>query len=310
MRIIVTGALGHIGSSLCRHLSGAFPGAEIVMIDNLLTMRYYSLFDLPSTGRFKFVEADILKMNLVDVFKGAAVVIHLAAITDAANSFQNRDLIEEVNYKATIKVAQECLIADCPLIYLSSTSVYGTQEEIVDEACRPEELQPQSPYAESKLKGEQYLQDQVGLNFIVCRFGTIAGVSPGMRFHTAVNKFCWQAVMGQPITVWQTALHQKRPYLALNDAVSALQFIIENSLFDREIYNVLTDNLTVYQIVEMIRNHIPGLAIKHVDTEIMNQLSYEVSTSKFCGKGFKYFGSIENCIAETVQCLQKAGGLC
>ena len=34
-----------------------------------------------------------------------------------------------------------------------------------------------------------------------------------MRFHTAVNKSCWQAVMGQPLTVWETAYGQKRTYL-------------------------------------------------------------------------------------------------
>ena len=56
MRIVVTGALGHIGSRLIRDLPKTFPDAEIALIDNLLTQRYSSLFDLPSEGRYQFVE--------------------------------------------------------------------------------------------------------------------------------------------------------------------------------------------------------------------------------------------------------------
>src|ERR1700704_5984440 len=65
-----------------------------------------------------------------------------------------------------------------------------------------------------------------GLRCVIFRFGTIAGASIGMRFHTAVNKFAWQACLGIPITVWRTALHQKRPYLSLRDAVRALAFVL------------------------------------------------------------------------------------
>jgi UDP-glucose 4-epimerase len=47
MRVVVTGALGHIGSRLIRELAVLMPGAEVVMIDNLATERYASLLDLP-----------------------------------------------------------------------------------------------------------------------------------------------------------------------------------------------------------------------------------------------------------------------
>ena len=48
MKIVVTGALGHIGSKLIRELSTSFEDFEIHMIDNLLTQRYTSLFNLPN----------------------------------------------------------------------------------------------------------------------------------------------------------------------------------------------------------------------------------------------------------------------
>ncbi|MDP2156433.1 MAG: SDR family oxidoreductase [Nitrospirota bacterium] len=306
MKIVVTGALGHIGSRVIRELPFAYKGAEIVMIDNMTTQRYASLFNLPKEGRYCFIEGDVLKMDLEPLFEGANVTLHLAAVTDAASSFQNKEYVETVNYQATAKVAEACARTGSAMIHLSSTSVYGTQSEVVDEDCPETDLKPQSPYAETKLKEERFLQSHGGVRFVICRFGTIAGVSPGMRFHTAVNKFCWQAVMGQPLTVWRTALHQKRPYLDLGDAVAAIKFIIDNDLFDGRVYNVLTENLTVNNIIDFIRRHIPEPEIKYVDTQVMNQLSYDVSNERFRQKGFSPKRDLAETIGETIGLLKGA----
>jgi len=310
MKIVITGALGHIGSKVIREIPISFPGAEIIMVDNMATQRFPSLFDLPPEGKYQFIEGDVLKTDLYKLIDGADAVIHFAAITNAAGSFENKEQVEHVNYNTTVRIAEACNQAQCPMIHLSSTSVYGTQKEVVDENCSSEELQPQSPYAETKLKEEKFLQDLGAsgkLRFITCRFGTIAGVSHGMRFHTAVNKFCWQAVMGQPLTVWRTALHQKRPYLVLSDALEAVKFIIKRDLFDGRIYNVLTENLTVNSIVQCIKKRVLHVDIKYVDTEIMNQLSYEVSCRRFKEQGFVFTGSVEKSIADTIELLHKAG---
>ena len=299
--------MGHIGSRVVRELAEIFPGTEIIMIDSLLTQRYASLFHLPADGDYRFHEADVLTADLKPIFDGADVVLHLAAITDAAGSFQNRDQVETVNYNATVKVAEACKELGCPMIHLSSTSVYGTQKKVVEEDCSSEDLKPQSPYAETKLKEENYLRS-LGSNeqfrFVIFRFGTICGTSPGMRFHTAINKFCWQAVMDQPLTVWTTAKNQKRPYLALSDAVGAITHFMKNKLYDRETYNVLTENLTVNSIIETIGQFIPQIQIKYVDSEIMNQLSYEVSNRKIFQTGFESSGSIRENIIETINLFQ------
>jgi len=307
MKMVVTGALGHIGSALIRAIPLHFNGARVTMIDNLMTQRYCSLFNLPAECNYQFIEADVLEADLRTIFDGADVVIQLAAITDATRSFQNKEQVEHNNYHTTARIAEACKETGSALIHLSSTSVYGTQKEVVDEDCSEEELRPQSPYAQTKLREEKLLQQWGGggeLRFITFRFGTICGVSPGMRFHTAVNKFCWQAVMGQPITVWRTALHQKRPYLDLTEAIEAMMFVIKNDLFDNRVYNVLTENLTVNSIIEFIRHHIRQIAIEYVDAQIMNQLSYNVSDSRFRALGFEFKGSIEQRISETIDLLK------
>jgi nucleoside-diphosphate-sugar epimerase len=125
-----------------------------------------------------------------------------------------------------------------------------------------------------------------------------------MRFHTAVNKFIWQACLGQPLTVWQTALDQKRPYLDLGDAVEAIRFILRKDLFDNEIYNVLTDNLTVRQITDVIRKYVPSLSIELVESQIMNQLSYTVAKSKFESHGFRFSGDLDKAIRDSIQLLR------
>ncbi|MGK5082326.1 SDR family oxidoreductase [Bdellovibrionota bacterium FG-1] len=311
MKIIVTGALGHIGSKLIRELPKRFSQAEIVMVDNMLVQRYCSLFNLPPEGKYRFIEGDVLKMDLDQLIQCASAVVHLAAITNAAASFDHPELVEKVNYEATVLMGKACARHKVPLLYLSTTSVYGTQAKVVDENCRPDELQPQSPYADSKIRGERELTElgkTQGLRFVTCRFGTIFGTSIGMRFHTAVNKFCWQAVTGQPITVWKTAYDQKRPYLDLEDGVAAIGFILENDLFDREIYNVLTVNLTVRGVVEAIQKHIPSLHVEFVEQRIMNQLSYEVSFEKFRAKGFTPRGDAKRAIGETIALIRGANG--
>lgn len=305
MKILITGALGHIGSKFIHNIK---PGLyeEIIMIDNLSTQRYSSLFNLPSDVNFIFYEDNILKVDLVKYLKNVDVVLHLAAITNAEGSFVIQEEVERVNYEGTKLIAEACLLTGTKLIFLSTTSVYGTQNSLVDEDCGEEELQPQSPYAESKLRAEKYLFKlgiEKGLKFIICRFGTIYGTSIGMRFHTAINKFVWQASLGIPITVWRTALNQKRPYLDLNDAIDCINFIISKNHFNNCIYNVLSENTTVGEIVELIKKYIPYLEVKFVDTRIMNQLSYSVSVEKIKSLGFTFNGAIEKSIKESIELL-------
>ena len=301
-RLLITGGLGHIGSKLI-HSIGPGQFDEILIVDNLSTMRYSSFFNLPQGVNFKLYDEDILEIDFYKLLESIDVVIHLAAITDATNSFHKKDQIKLVNYLGTKRLAEACIAKNVKLIFPSTTSVYGQQSEIVDEKCDGSNLNPQSPYAYYKLKSEKLLinmGDSHNLKFIICRFGTIFGQSIGMRFHTAVNKFCWQAAMGHPLTVWETAFNQKRPYLGVNDAINAIKFIINQDLFDNQIYNVVSSNHTVREIVELIKEIIPDLKINFINTEIMNQLSYEVDSNKIRACGFIARDDIDIGIKETI----------
>ena len=158
MKIIIPGALGHIGSHLIRELPKNFPNLKFILIDNFLTQRYCSLFNLDKKYRYQFIEEDVIKLDLSKIISKNDIVIQLAAITDAAKSFERKDETEKNNFLSTKKIANICQKKGARLIHLSSTSVYGTQKNIVDENCSAEDLKPQSPYAECKLKEELYLK--------------------------------------------------------------------------------------------------------------------------------------------------------
>jgi UDP-glucose 4-epimerase len=310
-KILITGALGHIGSKLIKDLPKKLKKIEITMVDNLITQRFTSLFNLSQKNRYKFYELEVVsnKLKIEKLVKKNDIIIHLAAITDAANSFKNPELVKKNNFLSTKTIANLCANYKKKLIFISSTSIYGSQKETVDECCTKNELQPLSPYAITKLKEENLIKNLIKkkkLQSVICRFGTIYGYSPGMRFHTAVNKFCFQAVFQQDITIWKTAYNQKRPYLDINDAIKALAFIINKNIFDGEIYNILTENLTVNQVIDAIRKNIKTIKIKYVNNQIMNQLSYEVLNTKFKNKGFKFTGNFKKSIDRTIDILKNS----
>ncbi|MEY4731877.1 MAG: hypothetical protein RL681_823 [Candidatus Parcubacteria bacterium] len=301
--VLVTGALGHIGSRLIREFSPELV-ERVVIVDNLLTQRYASLFDLPPSIRYEFHEDDIRTADFAKYLKGVHAVIHLAAIVDAPSSVEKPEETMDVNFKGAARVADACLAANVPMLFPSTTSVYGSQAALVDETST--ELKPQSPYADSKIQAEDHIRGlkAKGLRSVICRFGTIFGYSIGMRFQTAVNRFTWQAVNGTPLTVWKTAWKQKRPYLDLGDCVKAINFILGRDIFDGETYNILTTNATVEDIVTTIQQFVPAAEVKYVDSAIMNQLSYEVSDTKIRALGFAPTGDLQQGVGETVDKLR------
>ena len=226
--------------------------------------------------------------------------MHLASLTNAAASVKNKKNIYKNNLGIFKNIIKYCKKNHSKLIHISSTSVYGKQSGLVDENCKF--LRPQTPYAKIKLFEERLLQkNKKRINFITLRFATIAGVSAGMRFHTAVNKFCLDAILGDVIFVWRGAFRLYRPYLSLGDAFTMIKFIINKNYFDKEIYNVLTNNYTVKDIVEIIKKFRPKISIKFVKSKIINQLSYKVSDKKIRNKGIFKKRDLTNDIKQTLK---------
>ena len=298
-RILITGGCGHIGSYLLRNILSK----EITAVDNLLTQRYTSLFNLPN--KIKFIESDIDELTVDDLY-GHDVVLHFAAITDAAGSFGNKKEIEDTNIIKTKVLIDKCIEAGVKkFIFPSSTSVYGVAANEVYED-NSTFLNPQSPYAESKLEIENYLKES-NIDYVIFRFGTIFGFSEGMRFHTAVNKVCYQSSLKLPLTIWRENYNQVRPYLGLRDCYHSIMMAIDGKL-PKGIYNVVSENKKLSDIVDIVRKHNPNIKIDFVDTPLLNQYSYNVNYEKIYNLGFRKMDRLKQGIPKILNTLYNLNG--
>ncbi|MEK6898340.1 MAG: NAD(P)-dependent oxidoreductase [Nanoarchaeota archaeon] len=305
LKLLVTGGLGHIGSKLIREYAKRDDVELIRIFDNISTQRYPALFDLPRTHvKFEFIEGDINDIvKIKDAMKDIDVVIHLASVTDAPSTINNPELTGRVIFDGTWNVVNAAMHANVRrFLYPSTTSVYGEAEGIVDENSPEELYKPASPYAEAKRKTEKLLQKiskETGFPIIVLRKGTIFGTSIGMRFHTAVNKFCYLAAINKPLDVWDSALNSKRPYLGLNDCIRAYEFFETNGKIG-EIYNVLTKNFEMREIIDAIRQTKPDVKIKITKSPLLNQKPYHVGDNKIRETGFVPKDNLQEDIRETI----------
>ena len=305
MNLLITGCCGHIGSYLVENVHKIKNIKKTFIVDNLESNTFYSLFNSKKKNNLNFYIKDLKDPNSLNIFKKIDYVIHLASMTNAEKSFGKKNRMYENNIQCLKTVVNFCKERGAKLIHISSTSVYGKQAKIVDENCEEKYLKPQSPYADIKLIEEKMLQKENKLlKYNTFRFGTIAGVSKGIRFHTAVNKFCFNAATNEDINVYKTALNQYRPYLSLRDAFKVFKFSIEKDFFKNDIYNALSGNFTVNQIIRKIKKFKKKIKVKFVSSEIMNQLSYHVSQKKLNNEGLILNSNIEKDIKETKKLLE------
>ncbi len=59
MKIMITGCCGHIGSYLIENLFKIKKVKKTILIDNLESNRFYSLFNIRKKNNFKFLIRDI-----------------------------------------------------------------------------------------------------------------------------------------------------------------------------------------------------------------------------------------------------------
>ncbi len=305
MNLLITGACGHIGSYIAKNIFKIKKIKKTYLLDNLKSTQINSLFNSDKKNNLTFFHDDLTNYNSIKHFKNIDYIIHLASLTNAEISFGRKKEMYFNNLKCLDNIIKYSIKNKTKVIHISSTSVYGKQTNIVDEKCEKKYLKPQSPYADIKLIEENMLKKNTKrLSYTTFRFGTISGISPGMRFHTAVNKFCLKASLNEPVTVYKTALNQYRPYLSLKDAFKLLKYTIENDFFNNDIYNALSENFTVNQILNKIKIYKKNIKIKFVNSEIMNQLSYKVSKIKLEKHGLKLNRKIATDIKDTLNLLK------
>ncbi len=290
MKILITGALGYIGSAFINKVKDdpAFSDYKFILYDNLQEENHRSLFGISGSDRFIFKEESVLDIRaLKEAVSGCDVVIHLAAVVNAPQSFDRPELTREVNINGTRNVLKASIQNDVGrIIFTSTAGIYGKTNSPVNEKHPPD---PQSPYAESKLRAENLLLEaskKEDIEAAIIRFGTVYGAAPAVRFHTVLNKFIYMACFGQPLTVYGEG-KQKRPFIHIKDTADILKEFIRSEDLKYSIYNVFTENLSIIKIAGEIQKILPETELVYLNREILNQISYELNKDRLTQLGIK-----------------------
>jgi nucleoside-diphosphate-sugar epimerase len=236
LKVLITGHLGFIGKSLWSELNDH--GHEIYGYDLKQSINY----DIRVMGNFSHV----LKSDDYDL------VIHLAAGVGKLNCEQRPMLTLETNVYGTLNVAQACAEAEIPLVYCSTSEVYGdwgtetvTESRPVhdDMLVSPLKDKVSGMYALTKRWGEEICKNYApnGLKIIrpVMPYGI--GVPPG-EGRRALDNLVWQSLTGQPMIVHRGA---SRSWCYITDIASGIRAVIEDEFPEDgfpAIYNVGRDD--------------------------------------------------------------------
>ncbi|MCP4544788.1 MAG: NAD(P)-dependent oxidoreductase [Chloroflexi bacterium] len=294
--ILITGGAGYIGSQLARDLATdpRFSDHIIRIYDNLQRQHLCGLMDMPSDGRYEFIEGDILdRLNLERAMQGVRAVVHLAAVVKTPISFDHPEWTEQVNHWGTASVVDCALSADVTrFLYVSSASVYGPGGPFREiDVCRPV-----GPYAISKLKGES---EAIRSRFAIVRLGTVFGNAPAMRFDGIANRLAYQVGVGRSMIIHGSG-EQVRPLIHIRDASAVLRLCLADSRAKGKIINAVTMNPTINEIAHALQTIVPDAPIRYTDQDILTEISFHIDSTKLTELGFQPQFSLEQGLEKIV----------
>lgn len=228
-RVLVTGCAGFIGSTLCDALLSA--GHDVVGVDMLSdyydpALKRANLAGALTNDSFRFVEADLNDLDLVQLLADREVCFHFAAQAGVRASWgEEFDIYLRSNIRATQRLLEAALHLrrdGAPfqrLVYSSSSSVYGNQTTypVVEDVPK----RPFSPYGVSKLAAEQLCvlyADNFDVPSSSLRYFTVYG--PRQRPDMAFRKFLEAARKGRAWRIYGDGT-QTRDFTFVSDALRA-----------------------------------------------------------------------------------------
>lgn len=223
MKYIVTGGAGFIGSHIVEEL--AKQDHDVVIIDNLFSGNVENIAPLLQRNNVSFEQFSITDLPfLKSTFKGADGIFHQGAISSVSHSIADPFATNEVNITGTLNVlvaARDCGVRK--VVFASSASVYGNTS--IQPIQEDGTLNPLSPYAVSKLTGEQYLKvfsELYGLETLSLRYFNVFGPrqDPKSDYASVIPKFITTILDHRSPTIFGDG-KQTRDFLYVKDVVQA-----------------------------------------------------------------------------------------
>ncbi len=269
MNILVVGGAGYVGGGIVDKLKQKH---SIIVYDSLIYEESYR-------KDVDFVNGDIRdKEKLLPLLDSADAVIWLAALVGDGACAINPNLTFEINSES-VKFLVENFKKR--IVFLSTCSVYGAQDGLLDENSS---VNPLSEYASSKVQAEEHLK---GTNSIIFRLGTLFGISDEfsrIRLDLVVNILVTKALTEGKLTVFGG--DQWRPLLHVTDVANAINHTIESEVTG--IFNLHYKNYKIIDIANAIVGKIPNASIQTTPMKFQDARNYQVSSDKlFKETGFK-----------------------
>jgi len=267
MKILVTGGAGYVGTALVDALAKMDSVQQIVIYDNL-SRSNANLFiseSLPA-DKIRFVRGDVLDTRkLARELEGVDLIYHLAA--RVSTPFADADFhgLDQVNHWGTAELSY--LLEKQPVgrvVYLSSTSVYGANNENVGLDTIP---QPRTAYGISKLRGEQML-DRLSATTPVhlVRCANVYGYNKSMRFDAVINRFMFEAHFSGRLTVHGSG-KQTRAFVHIQSLVQCLMAVgLEGAL--PGVSNVVERGASVEQIAHELVEVYPSVELLYIQQDM------------------------------------------
>jgi UDP-glucose 4-epimerase len=256
-KVLVTGGAGFIGSNLVNRL--VRDGFQVIVLDDL-SSGHRSLINQESI----FFEGSILDDHILSRCFDLKpdFVIHMAALFANQNSVDHPETDLLVNGLGTMKVLEKSRVAGVKkLLYVSSSCVYGNRE-MMDEG--DETFYPDTPYAITKLLGEQYCKfwsSHHSLDVVTVRlFNTYGpGEHPG-PYRNVIPNFIALALKNKPLTITGTG-NETRDFTYVDDTVEGICAALFTETKSGDVFNIATGRKTpIIDVATIINSYVKNTA--------------------------------------------------
>ncbi len=259
----MTGAGGYIGTILVGKLLKA--GYQVIAVDRF----YFGRDKLSTTENLRIVVEDTRKLD-PSLFEGVDCVVDLVSISNDPSAELFSEQTMEINFRSRSRTAN--LARDHGVrryILPSSASIYGYQDQIVDEKSS---TNPLTVYAKANEMAEGDVLELASSDFVVTviRQATVFGYSPRMRFDLAINGMTYGAWRNGKLPLMRDG-KQYRPMVHVQDTTDAILRLLEAdaSVINGEIFNIgaAENNFQIGPLAERIAKVVSARIGKRAEIE-------------------------------------------
>jgi UDP-glucose 4-epimerase len=298
MKILVTGALGFIGSNIAERL--VREGHEVVALDNMHTGSEANLASLKGKARIVKAEAgDIEKLN-----ERFDAVIHEGVYSSSPMYRKDPQLVAKA-IGQWISILEYCRKHQCRLIYASSSSMYNGNNPPYREDLN---IKVTDFYTEARYAMERMAElyhDFYGVKSIGLRYFSVYGPHEEAKkeFANLITQFLWKMNKGErPIILGDGK--QTRDFTYVDDVVEANMLALHSG--KHGVYNIGTGkSISLNEVVAMLNRKL-GTSIEavHEQNRIKNYVAHTLSdTAKAKSElGFHAKIGLEEGVSRLIAC--------